>query len=389
MDDTYACPESSRLQLHSSLEGLVDGNGLMHFTEDQCHRNAGLFCNASCAYPFLFNRLRGLLQQYGSDFGFSEFFKTSDKEDSNYLVVETTITKGLFVSEDKTTAVWPLALSDEVLPRELIPMRDDNAPVSHTFRGEYYYLVRLQDQVFAYNVDKFKNVEQLINHLNYEFNTPIEYIGVHVHSGALIIRSSWMIAVLSGMQSDGLEEEERVMLSERLKESQPFFEFKVPLEVDWSLLKKSKDDTFQELCRQILLKEFGVEEVISIGKTRAADRGRDLEIHQKIKGLIDSSTINWLVQCKFSSRSISPDSIKGWTDRVREHGYDGFWLITNNDITPDLFDQFKGIERNTDIKVKFWQRGDLHTKLNVYPEFLKSTQFFSQPDYIVTPRYLL
>lgn len=380
MDDKYACPETPRLQLHPSLEGLVDGNGLMHFTEDQCHRNAGLFCNASCGYPFLFERLCGLLRQFSSEFGFSEFSTTKEREDSNHIVVETITTKGFFVSEDKTTAIWPLALSDTVLPRELIPMRDDSIPVSHSFKGESYYLVRLKDQVFAYNVGKYNDIKLIINHLNYEFNTPIEYIGVHVHSGALVIRSSWMIAVLSRLQADGLEEEERVLLSERLKESQPFFEFKAPLEIDWSLLNKPEDDSFQEICRQILLRESGIGEVISIGKTRAADRGRDLEVHQTIKGLIESPTIKWLVQCKFSSRSISPDSIKGWTDRVREHGYDGFWLITNNDITPDLFDQFKGVERNTDIKVKFWQRGDLHTKLNVYSEFLKSGQFFNRRD---------
>ena len=122
-----------------------------------------------------------------------------------------------------------------------------------------------------------------------------------------------------------------------------------------------------------------VTKVVSIGKARAADRCRDFEVEEKTQGLVGSTTLKWLVQCKYSKRSVSPDIIKGWTDRVREHGYDGFWLMTNNDLTPDLFDQFRGVEINTDIKVRFWQRADLDRKLNVYSELLKNGQFFLEP----------
>lgn len=379
-DRTHPCPESIDLLQINHLKRFADDTGVLHFTESQCHEHAGLFCRASCNYPFLFERFCDLLRDASSEFGFSELSRTKQRQDSNHIVVEKTITKGLFVSEDLTTAIWTLAISDEALPRELISIRDGSAPVDHTFKGEYYYLARLLDQVFAYDVYKYKNVEQLINRLKQDFDTPIEYVGVDVKTGVLVIRSSWMIAALSRINSEGLEEDERVILSERLKESQPFFEFKAPIEVNWAKLNDPRDDTFQEICRRLLLKEPGIDEVIPIGKTRAADRGRDLEVRQKVKGLIDSSTIKWLVQCKFSSRSISPDAIKGWTDRVREHGYDGFWLMTNNDITPDLFDHFKGVERHTNIKIKFWQRGDFHTKLNVYSEILKSAQFFNQSD---------
>jgi hypothetical protein len=208
---------------------------------------------------------------------------------------------------------------------------------------------------------------------------PIENMGLDLETGALTIQASWIWLAIMGLRGTNFEEEERVILSEKLANSHPFFEYKAPIEIHWDFLCEPKDDNFQELCRLLLQKEPNMKSVISIGKTRAADRGRDLEVQEVSGGFVSSKTITWLVQCKFSTKSISPDIIKGWTDRVREHGYDGFWLMTNNDITPDLFDQFKGVEHNTGIKVRFWQRGDFHTKLNVYAELLKRGEFFRQP----------
>ena len=85
-----------------------------------------------------------------------------------------------------------------------------------------------------------------------------------------------------------------------------------------------------------------------------------------------------MVQCKFSEHSISPSIIAGWTDRIIEHSYDGFWLMTNNDVTPNLFDQFKDIERNNRyaIKTKLWQRSDFEIKLSVHAELFMKGDIF-------------
>ena len=65
-------------------------------------------------------------------------------------------------------------------------------------------------------------------------------------------------------------------------------------------------------------------------------------------------------------------------ERVLEHHYDGFWLMTNNDLTPSLIDQFKGVESNPkfDTRIRFWQRSDFHIKLNVYSEILTQGSYF-------------
>jgi hypothetical protein len=373
----YSCPESSRLLRMPYLADLANENGVLKLTEGECLEFTGKICRASCNYPFLFRWHRDLMNYVAQDFGLSEFSKQEHFEDQDHEIINTTITKGFLVSEDRSMAIWHFALPDGALPPVLVSMRDGREIVSHTFRGEKFFLARLGDRIFAYNLERYAAIEQLVENFDYTLYTPIESIGIDTKSTALTVKTPWFWVALMGLRGKGFEEEERVRLSKRLAESQPFFEFKAPIQVKWNLLKEPKDATFEEICHLLLLREPGVTRAIPIGKTRAADRGRDFEVHQTIGGLVGSTSIKWLVQCKFSTRSVSPDTISGWTDRVREHGYDGYWLMTNNDITPDLFDQFRGIESNTDIKVEFWQRGDFHAKLNVHAELLKSGGLFN------------
>jgi hypothetical protein len=83
------------------------------------------------------------------------------------------------------------------------------------------------------------------------------------------------------------------------------------------------------------------------------------------------------VQCKFSTSSISPKTIPDWTNRVLEHNVAGYWLMTNNDLTPDLFDQLKDAERNKkiEISVKIWQRNKFDALFNTHPELFTSDNF--------------
>jgi len=87
-----------------------------------------------------------------------------------------------------------------------------------------------------------------------------------------------------------------------------------------------------------------------------------------------------VVQCKFSEHSISTKTIPDWPTRVIEHGCDGFWLMTNNDLTPDLIDQLNDVERNNKHKIetKFWQRNTFDIKLMIHPEVFISDAFFEE-----------
>jgi hypothetical protein len=90
---------------------------------------------------------------------------------------------------------------------------------------------------------------------------------------------------IAGLLGDSLEEEERVILSNKLEKSQPFFKFKSPIYFNWLKLLGDKDRQFERICELLLQKEKNIIRVIPIGKTRASDRGRDFEVIEKEEGL--------------------------------------------------------------------------------------------------------
>jgi hypothetical protein len=163
-EERYSCPESSRLlrlpYLH--LQGLADENGVLKFTESECDEFVGKICRASCHYPFLFPWHRDLLNYVAQDFGFSEFSRQEHFEEQSHEIIKTTVTRGLLVSEDRSMAIWHFALPDNALFPGLVPMRDRRVTISHSFKGEKYFLARLEDRVFAYNLEKFMAIERLI-----------------------------------------------------------------------------------------------------------------------------------------------------------------------------------------------------------------------------------
>ncbi len=114
-------------------------------------------------------------------------------------------------------------------------------------------------------------------------------------------------------------------------------------------------------------------EIQAIGKSKAPDRGRDFIYVEKIDTIEEKKEFKWLVQCKYSHRSISPSDISGWVEQVIEHQANGYWLVTNNDISSNLYDQFKGVEANKKyaIEVNCWDRLKIEALLNVYPDLHK------------------
>lgn len=338
----------------------------------------GNICTASCNYPFLFPWQCDILRYVGNQFDFSEFSSHTEAIEGTKRIEQRITTLGLFFSnEDKSSCFWHAALPEGQRPPDLVKLSEKSEEVQHVFEGDEFLLVRAVSGVAAFNLQKYRMLQNLLNELDYYLDTPLKRLIVDTSRPVLIMESTWMSTALAGLSGDGYDDEERVRLSERLATSQPFFEYKAPIIIPWQNLKEPKDETFQELSRVLLERDPLISTTVPIGKARAADRGRDLHVIETARELMGTAETKWLVQCKYSQRSVSPDTIKGWTDRIREHGYDGFWLMTNNDITPNLFDQFNDVEKNTSIRVRFWQRSDFERKLNVYSELVTGDQFFT------------
>lgn len=321
---------------------------------------------------------REILTQVSSTYGFYELSEDHVFESEGKEIHQRSIRKGVYRHNSQHTALWFKGAPDQYLPEYIGKIFKNSREVEKTYLGEKYFLALVNKRVHGFDITYYNHIVNLIHELDHSIDVTIKRILINEDKKTLLIETPCVFFAIAGLNIDNIEEEERIIMSERLKKSQPFFEFKAPIDIDWNKLKQNKDEYFERLCEHLLLKESNIISVIPIGKTRAPDRGRDFEVHEKTTGFIDKKFTKWLVQCKYSKNSVPPSVITGWTDRVIEHGYDGFWLMTNNDLTPSLFDQFKDVERNKkkDIKVRFWQRTDFYIKLNIYSEILSDELFF-------------
>ena len=325
---------------------------------------------------------RSLITSIGEQYGFEELYELTDSSNALEEIQIRTIKKGVFKGKDSYLGIICKFVEHKNLKPELYKVLKNRSKVERLYEGEKYLLCFSNSKIYSYNIDFYNEINSLLDEIDFEYQITKRELSIGVDNESsyhiLIIETELADFLISGILEDNQEEVERVILSKKLEASQPFFEFKAPIHFDWNNLLGDKDRQFERICELLLQKESNITSIIPIGKTRAADRGRDFEVIEKIGGINSSSEIKWLVQCKFSEHSISPSSISGWTDRLIEHKYDGFWLMTNNDITPNLFDQFKDVSNNEDyqIKTKFWQRSDFHIKLNVHSELFINNDIF-------------
>ena len=327
-------------------------------------------------------QIRVFLDSITDQFGFEELSETKNTSNEFESIEIKTTTKGVFKGRNGHLGIICSFVENKHLKPSFQRIFSNQHSIDNFYEGEKYLLCLANSKIYSFNIDYYNEINSVIDEIDYEYPlTKREYkIGIDSENNfhILIITTEIAHFMVAGLLDDSQEEEERVILSNKLESSQPFFEFKAPIHFDWNELLGDKDRQFERICELLLQKESNITSIIPIGKTRASDRGRDFEVIEKVGGLNSDKQLKWLVQCKFSENSISPSSISGWTDRIIEHKYDGFWLMTNNDITPNLFDQFKDVSSNEDyqIKTRFWQRSDFHIKLNVHSELFTNNDIF-------------
>jgi len=328
------------------------------------------------------NDYRYIIELISKEYDFEELNDVKESDNENESIQIKTTKKGVFKSNDGTLGIICNFVDHQILKPSIAALLKNRFSIDQSYEGEKYFLCLQNSKVHSYAIDKYLTVNSLIGEISTEFDIILKEVKIGLDPDSdfhiLIFETNIADFLISGLLYDNQEEEERVILSNKLESSQPFFEFKAPIHFDWNKLIGDKDRQFERICELLLQKELNITSIIPIGKTRAADRGRDFEVVEEKGGFNSQNKVKWLVQCKFSEKSISPTSIAGWIERMVEHKYDGYWLMTNNDITPNLFDQFKDVENNDDYKnkTKLWQRSDFHIKLNVHSELFTNNDIF-------------
>jgi hypothetical protein len=312
---------------------------------------------------------------------FKEFSAEEQKYENGQIIVTQKTVQGFFVDDDKRKAIISNVANPELIPAPIKKHLENLIDVEYLYEGLEYLLVKAQSRIHSFGVHLFQETVELIRVINLYNGCKIRKYQTNDQGSILVLNTDESRFLISGNSASDTIESEREFLTSRLELAKPFFEFKAIRKVDWTKLKDDKGDTFEKLIETLLPLENNILDVKPIGKTNAADRGRDFIVLENVTNTFGQKVEKkWLVQCKYSETSISPKTVPDWVNRIVEHGANGYWLITNNDLTPSLFDQLNEIPKNEHYKfeTKFWQRNTFDIKLATRPEVFASEFFFNK-----------
>ncbi|MCY2687582.1 restriction endonuclease [Salinimicrobium sp. TH3] len=380
MDEEYDfsdCPEPENFLSTRELQKMYSYQP----SQEECINNYKYGqCGGSCNKDFLNEITLYIILEHLDSFGLQEYKTETTEEINGEIIKITKAIKGFYYDEKKAVGIIHSSTNYKLLPQNLVEKISDLIEVTHLYEGESYLLAKTEDKIFGFNIRNYQKIKDVIQTIDYEYDLSIAKKLVSSDGIVLVlIGDEGTKFIIMGLLGEDFEKEERVTLSQKVESSKPFFEFEPYTKVDWSQLKDTKGTTFEGLCEVLLQNEKGIIDVQTIGKPNAADRGRDFIIVQEVYNISGKKEEKWLVQCKFSKHSISPATISGWTDRVVEHNVDGYWLMTNNDITPSLYDQLNDSNKNEkfNIKTKIWPRNKFDIQFNLQKE-LFSKEFFKE-----------
>ena len=374
-DDYIECPEPENFLSLRESQKMYTYNP----SEEECIFNykAGR-CNGSCNQAILKEITLYILNDNLENLGLLEYKSESSEEIDGEIIKTTKSIKGFYYNENKAIGVIHSSTNNKLLPKAFAEKISDLVKVTDLYEGERYLLVKTTEKIFGFDIRNYRKVKDIIQTIDYEYDLTIEERLISSDGIVLVlIGSDGTKFIVMGLLGEEFEEEERVTLSQKVESSKPFFEFEPFTKVNWEKLKDIKGTTFENLCEVLLQKQNGIIDVQTIGKANAADRGRDFIVIREAYDISGTKKEKWLVQCKFSKHSISPVTISGWTDRVVEHNVDGYWLMTNNDITPSLYDQLNDSSKNEkfNVKTEIWPRNKFDILFNLQKE-LFSNEFF-------------
>ena len=374
-DDYIECPELENFLSPRELQKMYTYNP----SEEECifnHKSGR--CGGSCNQFILKEVTLHILNDNLESLGLLEYKSESSEEIDGEIIKTTKSIKGFYYNENKAVGVIHSSTNLKLLPKAFAEKISDLVNVTDLYEGERYLLAKTAKKIFGFDIRNYRKVQDIIQTIDYEYDLSIEEKLISSDGIILVlIGSDGTKFIVMGLLGEEFEEEERVTLSQKVESSKPFFEFEPFTKVNWEKLKDIKGTTFENLCEVLLQNQNGILEVQTIGKANAADRGRDFIVIREVYDLNGTKKEKWLVQCKFSKHSISPATISGWTDRVVEHNVDGYWLMTNNDITPSLYDQLNDSSKNEkfNVKTEIWPRNKFDILFNLQKE-LFSKEFF-------------
>ncbi|RJF99417.1 hypothetical protein [Noviherbaspirillum saxi] len=137
---------------------------------------------------------------------------------------------------------------------------------------------------------------------------------------------------------------------------------------------------FEDLCRELLGREPDVQRVRKVSPTMQPDQGRDLIAEivtysptdiPVYEGDQPLQITKFVVQCKFSQKTLGIPNGAGPFEVLYLGGYEGYFLITNASISSGLTSLLEKIRSDQKFTADWWTRDEIEERLKKNPDLLE------------------
>ncbi len=127
-------------------------------------------------------------------------------------------------------------------------------------------------------------------------------------------------------------------------------------------------NSFENLCYDILVRK-GFINVHPVGKTNAADGGKDILATEEYKTLIGTEQRKWVWQCKHSKKSLNRKDVSEINDILEENDASAYGLFCTNSLTPDLINRLE-LKKSSKTIIAYYGLTELKTLLSQHPDII-------------------
>ncbi|WP_321968629.1 restriction endonuclease [Paraburkholderia tropica] len=214
----------------------------------------------------------------------------------------------------------------------------------------------------AYSNPDLEFAEKLSSALSVE---PVEYLATESH---ILLRSGdWLIARRGEFGVDRFYAE-RAAFSTAIGMKLQFLYDNARLH--WA--SGDQSERFEALCRELLAREPGILRTRKVSPTYQPDRGRDL-IAEKMQyrplgmpveqNAQPVNILKYVVQCKYSARTVGIPSAAGPFEVLYQGDYDGYFLITNSVLSSDFTALLEKLRMDRRYTADWWSCDEIEERL--------------------------
>ena len=127
-------------------------------------------------------------------------------------------------------------------------------------------------------------------------------------------------------------------------------------------------EDFEQLGYDILNKQ-GFIDVHPVGKSNAADGGKDILASEEYRTLTGIETRKWIWQCKHSKKSLNRKDVSEISDLLHENKASAYGLFCSSSLTPDLINRLE-MKKSAEVRIVYYGTTELNTLLSQYPELI-------------------